>query len=497
MSMKKVIYVCLITGMLPVMGSAQDQSDALRYSQLILGGTARFMAMGGAYTAVGGDATTLTYNPAGIAVFNRSQLTFTPGVTIQSANASYNSTSLAAVKPVLTIENAAWIASWKNSRQNGLWKSVDFGVAYNRTNNFNANISIQGKASTSLLDEMVADANGYYPADLDPSTTMQASVLGLINPNADSSTYSNIVDRYLGTGNMILQEKSIQRSGSMGETDISLGGNFNDKLYLGATLGIANIRYTEDASYTETPSYTDTLFGLSSYNYATTLTTRGGGINLKIGMIYRIKDWLRIGAAVHTPTWFTLTDNYSSYFTAQYNSTPYFPNGGSFSGTPDLNPVSGSYNYTLITPMRAMGGLAFVIKQKAIISADYEYVDYSTASLSSADAGVFSGANSAIKQYYMPASNLRVGGELVLYPFSIRAGYEYYGDPYNSSSGNSSIKNAYTAGFGIKINHCFIDMAYVLTQYNEKYYLYDPAIVNATQIKNSVSDIVITMGVNF
>jgi hypothetical protein len=63
---------------------AQDQTDALRYSQLSNGGTARFMAMGGAFTAVGGDASSLAFNPAGIAVFNTSQLTFSPGFTIQT-----------------------------------------------------------------------------------------------------------------------------------------------------------------------------------------------------------------------------------------------------------------------------------------------------------------------------------------------------------------------------------------------------------------------------
>lgn len=497
--MKRIVYISLgIVGIIPFIASAQDQSDALRYSQIILGGTARFMAMGGAYAAVGGDASALTYNPAGIAVFNKSQLTFTPGFTIQSANATYNGVSNTSEKPVLTIENAAWIASWKNTHSGGLWKSIDFGVAYNRTNNFNSDINIQGQSSTSLLDQMVIDANGYYPSNLDPFSTLQAYNAGsLIYPNADSSTYSNIVDPYLKTGNMVQQEKSIHRSGSMGETDISFGGNFNNKLYIGASMGITDIRYTEDDNYRESPLYTDTVYGLQYFNYKNSFTTTGGGINLKFGLIYRITNWLRIGAAVHTPTWFTLTDNYSSYITADYNATSYYPNGGLYSGTSNFSDMTGNYQYTLITPMRAMGGLAFVIKHLAIISADYEYVDYSTASLSSSDAGAFSAADAAIKKYYVPASNIRVGAEWVLYPFSLRAGYTYYGDPYNSASGNSSVRTVYTGGLGVRLGRCFLDLAYVYTQYNENYYLYDPGIVNATQIKNGMSDVVFTMGVNF
>lgn len=496
--MKKVIYVSLVAGILPLAGFAQDQSDALRYSQLILGGTARFMSMSGAYTAVGGDASTLAFNPAGIAVFNRSQLTFTPGFTLQSTNATYNGSSNLSEKPVSTVENAAMIASWKNSHKDALWRSIDFGVSYIRTNNFNSNIDIKGKSSTSLLDQFVDNANGYYPSQLDAFSTQQAYYAdGLIFTGNDSTAYFNIVDPFLVQGNYVLQEKSIQRSGSMGETDISFGGNYNNKLYLGASVGITDIRYNESAVYTETPLYTDSIYGLQSYNYTTAVNTTGGGVNIKLGMIYRIKDWLRIGAAVHTPTWFTLTDQYSALITANYVNTSYYPNqAGTWTGTQFGSPATGSYNYNLITPMRAMGGIAFVLHHKAIISADYEYVDYSTASLSSADAGAFSEANSAIRQYYMPASNLRVGGELVLFPFSIRAGYAYYGNPYTSSAGNSSIRNSFSGGFGIKLNKCFIDIAYVLTQYSENYYLYNPGLANATQIKNSVSDFVVTFGAN-
>jgi hypothetical protein len=501
--MKRTAYIGLaMTALAPFVTQAQDQADALRYSQLILGGTARFMAMGGAFTALGGDASTLAYNPAGLGVFNKSQITFSPGFSMFSNSATFNGTTENSIAPSLNIQNAAWIASWKNRRDEAMWKTINVGIAYTRTNDFTENVNVQGNNSaTSMLDQFVENANGNYPSSLVNSglDAGQAYNAGLLTRvSNDSSQYTNIVRPFLNGTNSVLQQKTMNRYGSMGETDFSFGANYNNRLYLGITLGLADINYTENASYTETPNYNDTVYGLQNFTYQTTLHTFGEGINLKIGAIYRITDWLRIGAAVHTPTWFTLTDNYSSYISANYQNTNSYPNqAGTWSGTSDGNPMTGSYNYSLVTPFRAMGGLAFVIHKQAIISADYEYVDYSTALLSSADAGTYSVANAAIQQYYMPASNLRVGAELKLFPFSVRLGYQYYGNPYSSSSGNSSMRQAFSGGFGVKINRCFIDLAYVLTEYNENYYLYDPSLVNAATFKNSISDVVVTFGVNF
>jgi hypothetical protein len=499
--MKRTAYIGLaMLALAPVITMAQDQTDALRYSQLTFGGTARFMAMGGAFTALGGDASVLAFNPGGLGIFNKSQITFSPGFSMMTNNASFNGTSTTTPDYAVTVQNAAWIASWKNRRDDAMWKSINVGIAYNRTNDFNSSVNIQGNNTTStLLDAYVNSANGSYPSQLDPFSTAQAYNAGNLIyhfANSDSNSYGNDIRPFLGVnGNAILQQKSIQTTGSMGETDFSVAGNYKNKLYIGATLGIADIVYNENASYTETPLYQDTIFGLQNYNLATTLSTRGAGLNLKIGAIYKITNWLRVGAAVHSPTWFSLTDNYSSFITANYVNTSTL-SGGTYIGNQE-GPMQGSYNYTLVTPARAMGGVAFVIHHQAIISADYEFVDCSTALLSSADAGAFTEANNAIKQFYMPASNLRVGAELVLYPFSIRAGYTYYGNPYTSEAGNSSIRNTYSAGLGIKINRCFIDLAYVLTQYNENYYLYDQTLVSPALLKNTVSDVVMTFGVNF
>ena len=59
--------------------SAQNITDALRYSTQDLNGTARFKAMSGAFGALGGDFSAIGINPAGSSVFSSSEIGFTLG----------------------------------------------------------------------------------------------------------------------------------------------------------------------------------------------------------------------------------------------------------------------------------------------------------------------------------------------------------------------------------------------------------------------------------
>src|ERR1700722_16800528 len=136
--MRRFLYVvCLLGLIIPVETNAQvSQSDALCYSKDILGGTARFAAMGGAFCAVGGDVSTLAYNPAGIPVFTKNELEISPGLTLQSTNASNSSNSVTNQSSSFNIQSFGLIATKKIKNKNkddiGGWKSYNFGIAYNR-----------------------------------------------------------------------------------------------------------------------------------------------------------------------------------------------------------------------------------------------------------------------------------------------------------------------------------------------------------------------------
>ena len=64
--------------------NAQTAADAFLFSENNYEGTARTVAMGNAFTALGGDIGSVTFNPAGTAVAKYSQFSFTPGLTFSS-----------------------------------------------------------------------------------------------------------------------------------------------------------------------------------------------------------------------------------------------------------------------------------------------------------------------------------------------------------------------------------------------------------------------------
>src|SRR5579863_9047710 len=163
--MRRFLYaVCLFSAITPLKTNAQvGEGDALRYSQDILGGTARFASMGGAFCAVGGDLSTLGYNPAGIAVFTKNQLEVSPGLTFQSTNSNYNGTSTTSQTSGINLQSMGLVGTKKTKHKDdeGGWKSYNFGIAYNRMNNFNDNVTIQGTTNKStFLDDLTAQANG-------------------------------------------------------------------------------------------------------------------------------------------------------------------------------------------------------------------------------------------------------------------------------------------------------------------------------------------------
>jgi long-subunit fatty acid transport protein len=460
---------------------AQNDIDAMRYSQLTFGGTARFSAMGGSMGAIGGDISTLSFNPAGIAVFRKTELSLTTSVYSAKTSSVYNASESSDRKLNFNLGNIGLVASWKLKDTTTGWQSLNFGIGYNRTNNFNNRIDIKGEnKSSSLLDVYVANANGHSPDDFDGFSTGLAWTTYLFNPLAfDSNYYYHVIPNYGQT-----QRKSVQSEGGMGEGVFSFGGNYKEKLLLGATVGLVKARYEEESVYEETDTE-DTISGFESFKYVQNLRSTGTGVNFKLGMIVKPNDWLRIGAAVHTPTSIRFTDNYSSYMESDLDSVRYSDSS-----------AQGSFRYSVITPYRLIASVGFIINKLALINIEYEHIDYSTAELNS-HPNVFAEVNSTIRSKYTTTGNLRVGAEVRFDPIALRAGYALYGSPFKSGDNVSAMRSSYSGGIGYRVNNFFADFAYVLTNYDQTTFLYDPTISNPVKSNFKNSNFMVTLGVRF
>lgn len=478
--MKKRILAAGIGLICSFASYSQNDIDAMRYSQLTFGGTARFAAMGGSMGAIGGDISTLSFNPAGIAVFRKTEISITPSVYSSTTNSTYLGSNSSDRKLNFNLGNIGLVGTVKLKDTSMGWQSVNFGIGYNRTNNFHNRIDIKGdNTANSLLDVYVNNANSNPdPNGFDGFSTGLAWTTFLFNPDS-TGYYYHVIPHY---GQM--QRKSTETKGAMGEGVFSFGANYKEKLLLGATLGVVKARYEEESVFEETDAE-DTISYFKSFKYIQNLASSGTGVNFKMGMIVKPNDWLRLGAAVHTPTAIRFTDNYSSYMESDVDTATYADSS-----------AEGSFRYTITTPYRAIASVGFIIKKLALINIEYEYIDYSYAQLNS-HPNVFSDVNSTIRSKYTSTGNLRVGGEIRFDPITFRLGYALYGSPFRNGDNVAAIRTSYSGGIGYRLNNFFVDFAYVRTNFSETNYLYDPSI--SSPVKNNFrnSSFMLSLGVRF
>lgn len=464
---------------------AQDASDALRYSMHGFGGTSRYLGAAGAFGAIGADFSALSTNPAGIGLYRSSEVTFSSALTYSLSNATYNKMSSEDDKYNFNIGNAGVVfALGDDNNDLSRWKRVQFGFGFNRLADFHGNTIIEGDNRwNSIINEFQTKAMGHHPDNLHSFDTDLAWWTYLL---ADTIRNNNGVLTYTSAvpNGGVRQIKYIETRGSMNEMVLTLGGNYNDKLYLGATMGFPTISYKENSLYREVDTG-DTIPGFNSLSIDDYLNTNGTGVNFKLGIIARPFNWVRIGAAIHTPTFFNMRDEYGRTISHYREELPVV----------EKSSPKGMFEYNLRTPMRAMVNLGFIIGNYGFIGVDYEFVDYSDAKLDSRR-DKFSDVNRAVRDSYRATSNIRVGGELNLHPFRIRAGYALYGSPYADNI-NDVEKNSLTFGLGIVDNSYFIDFAFVMTSFNEDYYLYNPQNVNAANIEHKFSGMYMTLGYRF
>ena len=476
---------------------AQNVDDALRYSQIFNSGTARFMSMGGAFTALGGDLSSISLNPAGTGVFRSSEFSLTPQLFYNNTSSLWNSSQSKDFSYVFNLGQIGIVSNIISNQKDAGLVNLNVAYSYNRTNNFNENITISGISNnSSMADYWVSRANGNTKMDM-PDDAWAAYQTYLIDTLSGSNTSYGTIFSIFGRDPFSTYGQEIKRVitnvGSTGEHAFSIGANFSNKFYFGTTLGISRIRYTGHIEHLES-DVDNVIYDFKSFTYTDHLEATGTGYSLKIGTIIKPVEFLRIGLALHSPIIYRITENYfdniSSYFDTKLNNVDHYDYSN--------NPMA--YKYTLTTPFRANAGLALQIKKRAIISADYEYVDYSMSRFSNAiDNQNYSNENSSINDTYKSASNLRFGAELRLSNIYLRGGYSYYGKAFKPSEDNKNLDyNSLSFGIGIRQQNFYVDLACTTLSSTKMYYMYsDPGYLEPASIKTNRNTFAATLGYKF
>lgn len=490
-------------------------NDALRFSQNFFSGSARFQAIGGAQTALGADVGSAISNPAGFGFFRKSEFSFSPAALFSNneTTSSLNNQSNLDANYVPNIANLGLVLSFaKDEYEGGKWRGGAFGISLSRVNNFQNKFSFEGEnRGSSLSDFYVEQANGINFNDLENLDLTQYEVQRaayfayLISPFADAPTeyYTYARDDRERLIAPMQQSEIITTKGATNQWSFSLGGNYDDRLYFGASLGITTINYTREKNFKETANYV--LGAPKSYIDMTLddeLKVKGTGFNLSAGLIYRVNDYIRLGASAVSPTFYSMREEFSSRFQSTFD--PVFNVNGNGETKFKEETLPGEFTYNLTTPFRLNLGTAIFIGKYGFISADAEMVDYRTMRLNNNEGFSFSADNRSIKNAFRTVWNLRLGGELRADIFRIRGGYAMYADPYNNIDDVNRQVQIITGGVGIRLPDYYVDIALVRQAFDSAYLPYVLASNSPyagsepiTRTRNRITNIVVSAGIFF
>lgn len=522
MKTKSIIMSAVAVFLSGATAVAQTQYDAARLVDTDLNGTARFVGMGGAMSALGGDISTMGSNPAGIGLYRSNDVSGTISLNNTQVKSDFAGVTGKTDRSRMSFDQLGVVFSNKIGNETSV-RYVNVGINYHKQRNFSRKMAMYGNLMGMSLTDQIANMTNhdpignYNPLPLDDydkiyndlggnyygeawSDVSWLSVLGiqgyLIGP-----IYSPMVD---DKGNQIIDKETgaplyqyrygglrgyeteyrSRETGGVNSVDINFSTNVNDRIYLGFTLGFHDVNYKRSSAYTEYGElveeneqgeyiYTPTDFTLSN-----DFITEGTGVDAKLGVIFRPfeESAFRMGLAIHTPTLYTLSDRHWASLSSSLDN---------YHGETDV----AQFNYQLLTPWKFNLSLGHTFGSSVALGAEYEYTDYSSAELRYEDGFEMEAESDWMDEDLKGVHTVRVGAEVKLVPeFSLRAGYNYTSAAFNKSAykwlypntmytdaeyENMMGRSTYTLGMGFRTGQLYVDAAFLYMQQKSEFYPFD------------------------
>lgn len=472
--------------------------EAFLFGQHQMLGTARMQALGGAMTSLGADAGSAIINPAGLGLFNRSSMIISPAVFADVNTIDYFGTRQGNVQVTPHINSFALNFHTKASNM-GAFKGGTFTINFQRFHTYNRDVIYSGvDPESSIIDNFIDFADG---TDINNLGGLQELAFNtfLLEPQVDGN--GNIVNGLYDSFVTDFPSRQSDRNryrGRQNQWNFAYGANFNDKLYVGAGLGIRSVNYRVDRNYVELFSTSPVL---NRIELSEVLDLGGTGVNANFGFIYRVTDAIRVGGSLITPTWMRINERNFADLLAVYRNVEYTdPLDGETYFLQDERDNTPEFisQYNLISPLRLNMGATFFIKKSGFITTDIEVIDFASSRYQSNDFET-TGINDEIRALYGTTMNLRVGGEYRYNVFRLRGGVNYLTNPYAERDfGNLSVLG-FSGGLGIALPTFFVDFTLVNSGFDSRISPYQLLSIGspAATIQNRITNVVFTMGFNF
>ncbi len=502
--MRKLLIVSLLS-VFTFVAKAQELFDALSIVEQPIQGTARAVSMSGAFGALGGDATSLTTNPAGLGIYRSCEAT----ISLFDIYSEHRTPTDFMGRNRFTMSQGAYVHAIL-PKNNKVLKASNFAFSYNRLKNFQNRYQFGYRTSHSLVGLIADQANMAGVSEnslIESSKPFENPRVGWLSALAYNNSLIKPTDLRQWepmSENLVNSHYKYAESGSIDEFNVSYAANIAHWVYLGASVGIQSMEKITTSYYDETfYSMNDEELTLSN-----SVVLSAVGWNLKLGLIVNPVSFMRIGFAYHTPTLYSITQRNEAEmrsFKVLFDEK----------GNPKYNtiPTGDGYDkYQLQTPSRFMFSTAFIIKKKGLIGIDYELTDYRQ--MMYADdysTDNFAEQNAAIRQVAQMNHTLKLGAEYRMLDFmSLRMGGAFTTPsvaadaektlPYNTLRTDMEYAaNAWSyyvsGGVGFRWTNWGIDLAY---QYRQQYATFAPfSGAEKQNFTNSYHNILLTGSFRF
>ena len=512
-----------------VMASAMAVAQNTYQNDLLVGqgdvfGTARYVGMGGAMGALGADMSVMGYNPAGIGLYRKSDVSLTAGAVIPQGTNGYSNAvdpNHKLAKAVFDQCGVVWSLNMGNSSK---LSYLNVGFNYQKKANFNSGFfadhaNLGGLSQMDQLAELCQ--NGFDTNNNLAGLAYDADFLDKdVNVDDDGNEVSrnSVSNAYGGE----YSQTTRHTRGSLQGFDFNLSFNIQDRVYLGGTFGFDNLNNLSWTEYGEANSYYDAddnqVYG--DYRLYNDTEIRGFGINSKLGIIVRPieSNSLRVGLAIETPTWYRLRN--STYFDLTDDVT-----GDRTSS------VESYLEYTLKSPCKTRFSIGSTVGNNFAWDVEYELANYAKTSMgypkwdsNDPDHSSFSNTrdiymNALTKNVlkaqhtlragveYRPVSSvaLRLGYNFITSHYEKNVGFDQYtladgdGSGYSYSSAmdyatstdymRMGATNILTLGAGYKYKKFYIDLAYKFRTQGAKYWAFDTAYTGGTDFATAYPEL--------
>ncbi len=518
--MKKILFslTCLaLTYNYSHLHAQTLESNALLISRDITSGTARFKALGGVNTALGGDISSISGNPAGLGFYGQSDISVSVNYLNNTNKSNYFGNSISQNQGKFGLENAGVVIHYPtNNDPNYGWQNFNVGLSIDKQNNFSDYLKYSGTNNNNSIvnsfSEIMANDNAF-------ANDFWNSYLVEELPGTNNGYFPTVLE-----ADDKAQQLDYITNGFKYNMNVSFGANYGNKFYIGAKFGFISFKYDSKSTFlergwtkepgeilAENPQsdfgkpnndaykYTDISYDLNDFN---DLMLKGSGVNFGLGFIYKPTwDW-NIGINITTPTWTEIQEDSDietivDYYVDENSTNPLHPGYGSQN-------YGGSYDYAIISPWKTSVGLTKFFG-RGLLSAEVEYLNYSSIKyreiVTDPNIEFENQITNSISDTYKGTFNFKIGTEFLFTDrLAGRAGFNLIGSPYKEDSQSDYIASL---GLGyILTKSLYVDVtAQQYKQFNYTHIPYDFNSLNSplpiADVKNTRTNVVLTLGAKF